>query len=63
MSDIIEKIRKEWTVISGAPWSLVTVVVVVGVLVYGFMNLINAASFSARDASPFAALAVGRAIG
>jgi hypothetical protein len=51
VSDIIEKIRKEWAVISGAPWSFCTTVCIAGAIIYGFVTAINAASLSAKDAT------------
>jgi hypothetical protein len=51
MTDIVEKIQKEWAVISGAPWSFVTVVVVLTVVIWFGTGEVNKATLSAKDAT------------
>jgi hypothetical protein len=51
MPDPIETLRKEWPVIKAAPWSLVAVVTIVGVLMWFFMGAVNQGTISAKDAT------------
>ena len=51
MSDFIDTIRKEWTVISGAPWSLAAIILVVGAVIVGFSEWIHSAEISGKDAT------------
>jgi len=55
VSNFIETVRKEWDIISGAPWSFVTVFVAMFVLLAGgswfFVQQINSATISGKDAT------------
>ena len=51
MSDIIERIKQEWGVISAAPWSAAIIATVTGGCIWFFVNQINAGTLSAKDAT------------
>ncbi len=55
MADFLNTIRKEWAVVSGAPWSFTAVFVAMFVLLAGgiwfFVQQINSATISGKDAT------------
>jgi hypothetical protein len=51
VSDIIEKIQKEWAVIHGAPWSFFAASVVIAGAIWFFLNQINSGTISGKDAT------------
>jgi hypothetical protein len=51
MSDIWEKLRTEWEVIRGAPWSFISVVGVIGAAIWFFLATVNQGTISAKDAT------------
>jgi hypothetical protein len=51
VSYFVETIRKEWAVISGAPWSLATIILVVCGVVFGFSEWVHRATIDAKDAT------------
>lgn len=51
MPDIVERIQKEWAVISGAPWSIAITTVLLCGAIWFLVNQINNGTISAKDAT------------
>ena len=51
MPNLIETIHNEWNIIRGTSWSLATVMVAVGVGVFGFSEWIHHATIDGKDAT------------
>jgi hypothetical protein len=49
--NFVETIHNEWNLIHAAPWSLGTIIVAVGVVVFGFSEWIHHATIDGKDAT------------
>lgn len=51
MSGALETIKKEWSVIRGAPWSFIFVTATIAATIFAFINYVNSATIAAKDAT------------
>jgi hypothetical protein len=49
--EILETVKREWGVLSEAPWSFVSLVFVVGLVVAGFVKYLDSTSLSGKDST------------